>query len=345
MTITGTTTDSTQVLWLSSMETASLVNGWRVDHIKFDFSTTNGAIAIMVTGVNTGLIDHVTFQGGSYLGVSVIGHTNTEWINDPTKMIEGKNAWAIPTNLGTVEAVYVEDSTWNLNGSWSSAVNDLWMGGRIVFRYNTVNDAFFQTHSPGHIGRDRGGLKYEIYNNTWKGKNQYRWAQIRSGTGVIFNNTVSGYTWNHVDLDDQRAATETACSTTGIPMYKCTAGNPFDGNIEANGWPCADQIGRGAGTAFGSQPSIPLYAWKNGATSTCASGGTCDNGATVLVNNACLSVSPFIKSTPHSNGQVDFVNNGNTPKPGYVPFTYPHPLQSQVTPPAGLLPPSNLRSS
>ena len=83
MTITGTTTDSSQVLYLSSMGSSSLVYGWRIDHIKFDFSTTNSAIAIMVTGVSAGLIDHMTFQGGSYLGVAVIGHTNPEWESRP----------------------------------------------------------------------------------------------------------------------------------------------------------------------------------------------------------------------------------------------------------------------
>jgi len=79
--------------------------------------------------------------------------------------------------------------------------------------------------------------------------------------------------------------------------------------------PCLDQVGRGAGLLLsGSSPtpsgpvnqaSEPVYVWNNtGYTiAQCASG----MWASVKLGR-------------------DFMDNGMTPKPGYTPYTYPHPL-------------------
>jgi hypothetical protein len=49
-----------------------------------------------------------------------------------------------------------------------------------------------------------------------------------------------------------------------------------------------------------------------------------DNGGVwVRINPTCPSIAAYIKSTPHANGEVDYVNG---PKPCYKPYVYPHPL-------------------
>ena len=40
----------------------------------------------------------------------------------------------------------------------------------------------------------------------------------------------------------------------------------------------------------------------------------------------------YVSADPHPNGEVDYVLNGTTPKPGYVPYTYPHPLRASGAP-------------
>ena len=342
---TFTWSSTAEIITLDTTDTSTPLRGWRIDHVRFQGTTETSSHAILVNGISYGLVDHCTFDGGgSYLGVHLASYTQSDYNNYPT-YLAGREAWSIPTNLGTDEAVYIEDSVFNFPPSGLPFVNDMVYGARMVFRYNTVTSGIFQSHSAR--GGDRGGaLKYEVYNNRWIGSGFLRPFLIRSGTGVIFNNTVSGYQGNDIHIDDQRIATESGCSVIQAPLNACNGSSSYDGNVESNGWPCIDQIGRGAGVAAGAaQPSIPLYAWNNGTTDTCATGGTCNNTSLIGINGACSSAAQWIKSTgsPHTGGIVDYVNNGTTPKPGYTPYIYPHPLQGQglsVT----LAPPQNLRA-
>jgi hypothetical protein len=40
----------------------------------------------------------------------------------------------------------------------------------------------------------------------------------------------------------------------------------------------------------------------------------------------CDYVRVFPAQSPHVGGMYDAYNNGLIPKPGYIPYTYPHPL-------------------
>lgn len=183
---------------------------------------------------------------------------------------------------------------------------------------------------------------------------------MENGTGVIYNNKVSGYGLNKAWLGLTRATT--AFDYTGSYYGNCWgpsnsnyaggATQSYDGNLEGNGWPCRDQIGRGSGVALGdAQPSVPLYLWNNGPQDKCynsaASGAACDGTADIVLNAAggtkVGTIADYIKTTAHSNGDKDYCV-GTTTMPAscgnhtntYAPYTYPHPLQAGVdtTPPA-----------
>jgi hypothetical protein len=125
-----------------------------------------------------------------------------------------------------------------------------------VFRHNAINHAFFQTHA---MRVTTGGLKYEIYANTFNGSGFIWPALIRSGTGVIFDNQVSGYQNDSFVVDNQR----TCIDYDGL-FPRCNGDASVDGNVAGElGWPCLDQIGRAPGP-MGAQPSAPLHAWNNG---------------------------------------------------------------------------------
>lgn len=44
------------------------------------------------------------------------------------------------------------------------------------------------------------------------------------------------------------------------------------------------------------------------------------------------ALADYIKpsTAPHANSQYDYIDAGSTPKSGYTPYTYPHPLQGFV---------------
>jgi hypothetical protein len=273
-----------------------------------------------IYGLTWGVIDHNTWDttpgGAPAMPFYAYGYLNSE--TGSGNSLYGSTYWNRPMRLGSDEAIYFEDHTVNFAGATGQPfVFDMDFGGSVVMRYNVVHNGYIQTHSARSNGR--GGFKYEVYNNVFTDSNS-RFAIMRSGSGVFFNNQVTG-TQRTIDIDSQHIPGAGAFS--GAPLGLCSSSNPYDGRLESTGWPCLDQPGRGGGLTGANQESIPLYSWNNGSLPTCATGGACDNTTFIRLNIG--DQSPYIKSTPHVNGQVDYVNNGSTPKPGYTPFVYPHP--------------------
>ena len=169
---------------------------------------------------------------------------------------------------------------------------------------NTIANAYLQTHSAR--GNGRGGMKWEVYKNTFTNMNA-RFMIQRSGSGIVLWNQVTGSTYT-IDMDSQHMPG--SCQFSGSPIGVCSASNPLDGSIESNGWPCLDQPGRGAGAPT-AQEWTPVYSYYNGTQSTCMTGGTCDQRTFAKINGACSNLGGYIKETAHSNGQVDFQNSNN----------------------------------
>lgn len=332
MTLSGTSPES---VFSFKNDTNTPTAGFRVDHIKFVYSGDTATDFFYVVGLVYGVIDHCSVQAPG--GIFVQHYAYTEQEGD----YAGTTSWSLPLDLGGDSAIYVEDCTVSYGAGWFPGMNDSWSGGRLVFRYNQLSRPVFQTH--GARGKIRGGLKLEIYGNTMvsDGVAWDRVAQIRSGTGVIFNNQIAGYQYPKATLDVPRVC-DTGPSDFG---GWCDGTSPWDGNSGSSqtkdaGWPCLDMPGRGTTSASlpgATQPSEPYYAWRNGPEKTCT---TSDGPCTVQEVFECswgyekcdpgppstcdyVRVSPA--QSPHTGGVFD-AHNSSTPKPGYAPFTYPHPI-------------------
>jgi hypothetical protein len=284
--------------------------GWRIDHNKFTCASFATSVFVRGGRVNdspTGLIDHNTFFNMRAL---VYGYPATILAEQL-----GSTQWTEPLGLGTVEAVYVEDN--NYTFTVFGNVQDCQYSGRYVFRYNTVSDVYIEAHSV-YPEFTRACRKWEIYGNTFRAVSSETFftAFLRGGTGVVYNNTwrVDGAgTWGttYISLDNHRSG------VTGGPNWGlCDGTHAIDGNADSSGWPCRDQIGRGSDMSImtatnlnPAQTSEPAYFWGN----TC-NGATC---GVIVVNGSSAHIKP---------NRDYFANVG--PKPGYTPFTYPHPLQS-----------------
>jgi hypothetical protein len=318
----------------SSTEKAIIVatscTAWRIDHCQFDVSEL--AVGSQGSGIEaggTGVIDHCSFHN-TYTSIVVMG--------------TGEASWLQPLSLGTANAVYIEDNTMDNTAIVGDGATDAHSGARYVFRHNSVRNA-----RAGHHGLDSGGRRsphsFEIYNNTftWTALNSWYTWRSRGGTGVVFGNAITGNTgtastfgvvnyrtcgcnWCTNVLPNAHGypcEPYTACAAplhTSVGAWgRCDGHNPLDGNLDATGYPCLDQTGRTSDTdGDGVQDAAPLYTWGNTVNG---------NQALMTVNDPWGCTAPSMAD--HIKEGRDFFNG--VPKPGYVPYTYPHPLTVGAT--------------
>jgi len=186
--------------------------------------------------------------------------------------------------------VFIEDCTWDYDAAVNGqAVIDGANGGRVVFRNNTVNNDKLVVH--GYDSSERSFMQMEVYNNIFTRTAGFlgRHMFIRGGTGVFFNNTMSG-----ADL--------------GLVVASFRSCQPLLGGTcdQMEGYPCQDQIGRGV-----NQTLVPIYQWDN----------TLDGNSVTITNNGQCPTEYV-----HIQANRDYYDN--TQKPGYTPYVYPHPLVS-----------------
>jgi hypothetical protein len=255
---------------------------------------------------------------------------------------------------GASNYLYIEDCTFTGTSSGGiAAIDTARAGGRVVFRHNQLNRATLYAHwtSDGNWN----SMWWEVYANTftWDGDTGYQPMRIQGGgTGLVYNNTVSGFSNNNITIGEDRL------SRGGGPLNQCSGSNSWDNNTDgsAPGWPCLSQTGRDAGKTMAQiqagtkQASFPLYIWNNGPQAKCANssagGAACDNSMGVDALDPA-----YFKSTAHStsgfgNGDIDWCKNSSQPSGcgthtlTYTPYTYPHPARSGSAAPNA---PTNLR--
>lgn len=116
---------------------------------------------------------------------------------------EGDFSWSQPPTYGlnSSNALYIENNYMtNLEGYVASVgACDGSGGARMVFRYNTIWNDCFNNHGTETGGRVRGERSFEIYSNSFNFTPNdpnypcFAAMMIRSGGGVIFGNTCTGY--------------------------------------------------------------------------------------------------------------------------------------------------------
>lgn len=241
----------------------------------------------------------------------------------------GDGSWAEPLDPGGPGNFYIEDCDIALPTDTANATNifDIWEGGRAVFRYNNLYNCTLSSHGTETGERRRGARWLEAYNNTM----DYNFGvtacdtnfYYRGGTGVFFNNTVSGlnssYAWNSfVKLECRREA------FSFPPWGQCDGSSPYDENqVGLDGYRCVDQPGAGTSNLLsGVTPTEewvgneldPIHVWNNTLNGTPAFG-------TVVTSSGAGAGTRVVENR-------DYYLTART---GYTPYTYPHPLRERKT--------------
>jgi hypothetical protein len=266
---------------------------FRIDHCNFKKCRSN---SILITGITYGVIDHCNLcETGN--NIQIISEIKDDM---------GDAVWAANGPIGTDNAVFVEDCSFTGSAENIVCSIDGFCGSRYVFRHNTVHTAsnypLICVH--GSYGYGRGGYSAEIYDNNFDGNGVYYGLFIRGGRGVLYNNAITG----KVDLPICFA--EYRSFVTKEKYLQDFPNTPLHPNWTElddekseltgycdNHYPAPDQINN-------------FYVWNNKF-----------NGDPVGVSVRDIGV-----QKEHIQPNRDYFEYA---MPGYVPYTYPHPLTQE----------------
>lgn len=244
--------------------------------------------------------------------------------------------WTQAAGLGGNKFIFIERNEIEL----SIDAVDGYASPKTVTRYNNFTNTYWMSHS-GTANCVRGYRAFEIYNNKFvydgsRPASVNRPFFLRSGSGVIHNNTLSGTLTGvsqYIEIDYELAC-NVCCwvmtgglsnrSTTGVNLTWDSTTNP-----SCSTYPCQDQIGRGQDTGWGTtQAAEGLYAWNN---------TTPTGNMTIRLNPvACAATSNILQSNR------DYFNVASVTAAkaaglaaDYATYTCPHPLAGTGTCGAG----------
>jgi hypothetical protein len=297
------------------------------------FNSNGGLGKLIVFTVNGGVLWNWTFWDNDH-NATAIGFKNATGGPNGQSPDWTSNDTMGATDINGTRNTYVEDCTFN---QMALAALDLDDNSRVVIRHCTFNNSGFSSH--GLDTSPYGMRQWEIYNNTFifstsgtdPAGNAYPlninwWFFVRGGTGVIFNNVMP-------DIASQTWGSKASILFTVFNIRRTSSYIPCQMT-----WQALHQVGQGYNNGLVLDP---VYVWGNTAGTNYNNlalndyGDECGNG---------LTSSQFIQL----NRDVYL----GTAKPGYAPYTYPHPLRTggnqhppnpTPTPNSTPQPPQNLR--
>lgn len=278
------------------------------------------------------VIDHCKFYGAvgeAPTAVSINGLWTGYGVN--------QSAWYKPTEWGSTNAgVTIEDCVFSFAGNANGCV-DCYYAGSFVFRFNSVTNVNVGDHGLDSTGVD-STRNWEVYGNTFINttvSTVNTFFSFRGGTGIICSNTVAGLAGDIISLQNYRANTTIYGGPCCNPWGPVGSTNVYDGpGPYPYSYPPYEQIGQsspitnyasgGPGNrAYRQGPTVPVYVWENW------HGGI---AVTAIVGNVSLNTGTnsyiprvdeiIIEGRDYTNGVA---------KPGWTPFTYPHPLVAART--------------
>jgi hypothetical protein len=318
--VTGITFDGTgndnAGLWGGYLSISGTCRNFRIDHCKFKNSST----MMTIDGDIYGLIDHCNFDDKEF----VLRLAQPIWCSGP-----GAPNFRKPLSLGTADALYLEDNEVCLGPGPATKGGDCpWIapnnGARVVIRHNNIINSQIEIYGIGVRKGYYGCQQAEVYDNAFSavGLNQGEpqiSVCINAGVAIVFNNTVTGTTYNTkvIPLEYPRAFEDRG----GFGI--CDGKNPVDGNqIPAGqpgaGYPGMDQPGRATDVkGVGVFEPSPCYAWNN----------TMNGQKLLMVVRPWWIPEQAARQAAFLKEGRDFFNE-RPPESYYRPYVYPHPLQA-----------------
>ena len=284
----------------------------------------NGNLTAIYSNTNQGLVWNCSFDDPFTLAASAFS-----WKEESSASF---SSWSTNSTMGAADTngatnFYVEDCDFHTYLNWGDTDSN----SRVVARHNVFDNSGLSSH-----GADTGpiGLRHvELYDNelifdnfgcdanTTLNVNWFFW--MRGGTGVITDNilpAISSCAWGNKG-NILFSVLNIRINTGGYP---CWTKYPAPHQLGQGYGPGAVSYSHYSGSNYGRLNYYtylePVYIWSNSGT-----GG----------NQVGLNAE---SADPCGNNQLlsNYIQAGRDyklePKPGYVKYTYPHPLRSSASP-------------
>lgn len=301
---------------------------WRLDHLTINGSSHE----CLSTNQSSGLFDNVSMRQVNW-GDEFIHHNGTGDTNQATNTF-----WQDDLTPGQAEQVYVEDSYFQTPTSQAGFGDpQSYYGARVVYRYNTFQWVEIDAHGGG--GGAAGTRWQEIYKNSFLGNASSPGGMadnVRAGSGVFWGNTKDSSAPGTFGFCTEGSSPGPVNSQPGrgknmalFPVYSFSNGTMSNvvNDCHAVGL-CPDCL----------QFNRDVYTDINSAS--CTAGGSCTAGvgSGTTLPTTCTTGVGFWKTdaggdwdTTHggaNDGALYKCTSTNTWTSYYIPYTYPHPLQS-----------------
>jgi hypothetical protein len=318
-----------------------LVHDMRITGNPNNGSPPSGNATMIMVNTLRGVIWNNSFDSNPF-NISTLGAIS---VQDDANVTG--NSWTSVSQMGALDttgtsAVYSEDNNFHAMGFTTSTDDN----GRAVWRYNLYDNSGVGTH--GADTSNFGQRYFEFYNNNMVFEpytdgttfNINTWFYLRGGTFLIYNNTISA-------LISQDYGNKPDVNMTVMNLQRNAGPDPCWGAGTSGGadYPAPRQVGMGYVTGTGKDglgqtkdpityagDSEPGYIWGN--TRSPLNAQISDYGG-----SDCKS--------PDSSANYIGLNrdyfNGSTAKPGWAPYTYPHPLRGSQTAASSPAPPIQLK--
>jgi len=275
----------------------------RIDNCKF----TNGKRAITVKGWVEGVNDHNEFLNCE-IAIGLNG--------------DNTYSWERPIAAGTGDFLFIEDNTFTIDNNFPESQYEPEQqiyhqeGARSVTRYNNFDGT---TYTEGNyhaydihgnqkyysVGNFRGQPLVEIYENVIACHHSYRTVELRGGSILFYNNTLTTLSGScpSFQLSEEES-------------WQTAFFNPLD-----TAWPAEDQI-------------MNCFFWgntRNGSPVTSFATKSGNDLVFIQENRDYFWHAPASSGgkatyTGRPGGAESFSSSGANAYYPYTPYTYPHPL-------------------
>jgi hypothetical protein len=328
ITATSSSNGNINIYWLNVLTTSAIPSGNGYGELSCDRTEPSNYTVLVhdcTWDSNSDFYFNVTFKANGIVMWNCTfpgsGHAGLTGILFSCEKYGMTGNWNQPDTWGTQDTTglansYVENCSFS-NGT--SSLCNAEDNSRVVWRYNTMTDGLFSSH--GQDSAPIGCREMEVYNNTFLFGSMIAtdnvWISFNGGVGIAYNNAMPAIV-----------------GKTGIQLNVYSINrSPGAAGICQTAWPAARQVGQSWSVSSNATYGNPVVS-ADGIGAVTEGDYIWGNTGTEVTDPGYVGLGQFPDQCGLGQLIGNYLHQGRdyfvgTAKPGYTPYTYPHPLHTR----------------